>query len=572
VVTGSTDPYRALRDDPGLRAILESSIYGESVTGAAILDVDGVIVANSDPTQEGLRLPDRADLAALVDENQSSIRQLQVIYSQEAQTLEVRQQMLLGDEAFGSIRVGVSTALMRQAVTASLRPALITAMAALCVAVGVAGLLAQLFLRPIHVIRSGLTRLGQGESGVTLDLPPGDEFGDLGAFFNTVSQQLSASRPPADDPGGDLQASADRLEDAVALFNGTGELLFSNPAMQAVIPASSIGQSFGSLPEGHPYRGVLEKTLATHASHAPVQLTLEPDHQHLVVCHAVQGTKGELAGALLVSRDLAYLSRMHATLAYSRKLVSLGRLTAGIAHEVKNPLNAMIIHLELLRMKIRKGALNPEPQLAQVAAPTHGLGLATAAQGGTQALTEAGQSALQHVEVIESEIRRLDEVVQGFLRFTRPEDLRLQPVAVWALFDEILPVIEPEARKHNVKVVVEASPTQPSVSGDEAMLRQVFLNLAINACQAMPNGGTLRLSAAPASRGRVAVRVEDTGVGIAPEHLGKIFDLYFTTKDQGTGIGLSLVYRIVQLHDGEVEVQSTPGRGTTFTLLLPRAA
>ncbi len=104
------------------------------------------------------------------------------------------------------------------------------------------------------------------------------------------------------------------------------------------------------------------------------------------------------------------------------------------------------------------------------------------------------------------------------------------------------------------------------------MLRQAFLNLALNACQAMPNGGTLRLAAAPASRGRVEAKVEDTGVGIAPEHLEKIFDLYFTTRERGTGVGLSMVYRIVQLHDGEVEVQSTLGRGTTFRILLPRAS
>jgi signal transduction histidine kinase len=114
-------------------------------------------------------------------------------------------------------------------------------------------------------------------------------------------------------------------------------------------------------------------------------------------------------------------------------------------------------------------------------------------------------------------------------------------------------------------------PHAPAINGDPGMLRQVVLNLAINAIQAMGSGGTLRLMAAAGSRGRVELRVQDTGVGIAPEHLQKIFDLYFTTKDHGTGIGLSMVYRIVQLHDGEIEVQSTPGRGTTFRVLLPRA-
>src|SRR6185295_18282991 len=102
-------------------------------------------------------------------------------------------------------------------------------------------------------------------------------------------------------------------------------------------------------------------------------------------------------------------------------------------------------------------------------------------------------------------------------------------------------------------------------------LRQAFLNLALNACQAMPDGGTLHISAEAARGGRVAISFTDTGVGIKPEHLQRIFNLYFTTKPKGTGIGLSMVYRTVQMHDGEIEVQSTPGAGTTFRVLLPQA-
>ena len=572
VVTGSKDPYASLRTDPGLRAILESSIYGESVTDASVLDTMGTIVASSDPTQLGLRLRPRADLAGLVNEA-SPLDQLRVIYSQEGQSLEVRLPMRLGEEAFGSIRIGVSTLLMRQEVNASLQPALVTAAIALTIAVLVAAFLAQLLLRPIHVIRSGLTRLGRGEFGVTLDLPPGDEFGELGSFFNTVSQQLSADRTLLAGQKAHLQSAVENLEDAVALFNPSGELLFSNPAMQPTLPANAIGRALqGLLPTGHPYRTVVEETLATRKSRGPVHVRNPesaearnsdpgPD-ELLLMTHAIEGTDGGLVGVLLVARNLAYLSKMQSTLAYSRKLVALGRLTAGIAHEVKNPLNAMMIHLELLRTKIRSGmvmASSPQP------VAVGGLGLAEAprstAQGG----------ALEHVEIIESEIRRLDEVVQGFLRFTRPEDLRLQPVQVRGLFDEILPLIQAEAQKNNVRVIVDAALTVPSVNGDASMLRQAFMNLAINACQAMPQGGTLRLTAVAAPRGRVEVRFEDTGVGIPPANLGKIFDLYFTTKDHGTGIGLSMVYRIVQLHDGEVEVQSTPGRGTTFRVLLPRA-
>ncbi|MGH9349203.1 MAG: ATP-binding protein [Vicinamibacterales bacterium] len=571
VVTAAPEPYSALRADPGLRAILEASIYGESIVDAAVFDASGFTVAASDPAQEKQPMRVRGDLDALMDA--SAWDQLRVIYSRQGQTLEVRQPMMLDDQVFGSIRIGVSTLLMRQELTASLQPALIAAAGALLISVLVAGLLAQLLLRPIHVLRSGLTRLGRGEFGVTLDLPPGDEFAELGAFFNSVSQQLSADRSLLAGQKANLQSAVEHLEDAVALFNPAGELLFSNPAMQPVLPADAIGRALrGLLPLGHPYAQIVEETLAARRSRGPVQARVDGDDELLVMAHAVEGTGGELVGVLLVARNLANLTRMQSTLAYSRKLVALGRLTAGIAHEVKNPLNAMMIHLELLRTKLRAAARQAvTPQVEPLVAPVAPTGGALAVARREQPAPVIAQGALEHVEVIESEIRRLDEVVQGFLKFSRPEDLRLQPVPPRTLFEEILPVIEPEAQRNAVTVHVDASPHVPAINGDAGMLRQVFLNLAINACQAMPNGGTLRLTSGAASRGRVELRVQDTGVGIPPDHLQKIFDLYFTTKDHGTGLGLSMVYRIVQLHDGEIEVQSTPGRGTTFRVLLPRA-
>ena len=598
VVPESAEPYTALGTDSGLRSILESSIYSESVTDASIVDTNGVIIASSDTILVGTPQRQRADLAALLE--QRALRQLQEIYAGEGQTLEVRQPITLGDEAFGSIVIGVSTLLMRQELNALLRPAIITAAMSLLIAVIVAALLAQLFLRPIHVIRSGLTRLGNGEFGVTLDLPPGDEFGELGTFFNTVSQQLSADRTLLAGQKANLQSAVEHLEDAVALFNPSGELLFSNPSMEPTLPPDAIGRALrGLLPDAHPYRQIVEETLAERRSRGPTQVHLEEvagslhpstiargalssvegqasgNGDHLLMTHAIEGKDGGLVAVLLVARNLEYLSRVQSTIAYSRKLVALGRLTAGIAHEVKNPLNAMMIHLELLRTKIRKGALAAAPQPEAVVAGS-GLGLAEAghrpAKADAAQLAPLAQGALEHVGIIESEIRRLDEVVQGFLKFTRPEDLRLQPVSVGALLREIVSVVEPEAQKNNVKIEVDAPMSLPDVNGDAAMLRQALLNLAINACQAMPSGGTLRLVCAPATRDRLEVRVEDTGIGIPPDHLGKIFDLYFTTKDHGTGIGLSMVYRIIQMHDGEVEVQSTPGRGTTFRILLPKAS
>jgi signal transduction histidine kinase len=178
--------------------------------------------------------------------------------------------------------------------------------------------------------------------------------------------------------------------------------------------------------------------------------------------------------------------------------------------------------------------------------------------------------ALSHVDIIAAEIRRLDEVVQGFLKFTRPEDLKLQPVNLRSLFDEVIPIVRPEAERTSVGLVVDCDGSL-EVNGDPAMLRQAFLNLALNACQAMPNGGSLTIKCGRARRQRVSIMFTDNGIGIQPDHLNRIFDLYFTTRHGGSGIGLSMVYRTVQMHDGEIEVQSTPGKGTTFTVLLPEA-
>src|SRR4029434_1600676 len=194
-----------------------------------------VVRASSDPTQEGKPYPPREDLASLI--NADSLDQLRTIYARDGRTLEVRQQMVLGDQPFGSIRIGVSTVLMRQELDASLRPAINIALASLLIAIMMAAVLAQLFLRPINVIRSGLTRLGKGEFGVTLDLPPGDEFGDLGTFFNAVSQQLSADRTLLAGLKANLQSAVEHLEDAVALFNPQGVLLFCNSVMQPTLPA-----------------------------------------------------------------------------------------------------------------------------------------------------------------------------------------------------------------------------------------------------------------------------------------------------------------------------------------------
>lgn len=575
VVSADTDPaaaYQALHEDPGLRSILESSLYSKNVTFAAIADVKGRAVAHADQAREGEVLPPGGALAELLA--RPSLSQLKAIYTGQGQNLEFRQPLRLSDTDFGSIRIGVSTLLVRQDLDASLGPAVVTAGVALAVAVVGAMLLAQLLLRPIHVIRSGLTRLGRGELGVRLDLGQDDEFGELGAFFNTVSAQLSADRSHMAGQVANLESAVQHLEDAVAIVNPRGELLFANPAMRALLPDATPGTSLEHLVGGdHPLRGLSEQTLVSRGSSGPLSATF-PDlkgeaRERLIMTHAINDPAGDLVAIMLVARDLHYLSQVQSTIRYSRKLAALGRLSAGVAHEVKNPLNAMMIHLELLRQQFAaRVAGRPATNSGRGA-----LGAAVAAEAPVTVETvdtiNRGQ-ALEHLDVIANEIHRLDEVVQGFLKFSRPEDLKLQPVDLTVLLDEVAPIVRPEAERAGVALVVEPVHA-PDVNGDPAMLRQAFLNLALNACQAMPSGGTLRIRCESLRGHVVAISFADTGVGIKPEHLQRIFDLYFTTKEKGSGIGLSMVYRTVQMHDGEIEVQSTPGVGTTFRVLLPQA-
>ena len=176
----------------------------------------------------------------------------------------------------------------------------------------------------------------------------------------------------------------------------------------------------------------------------------------------------------------------------TRRVASLGRLTAGVAHEVKNPLNAMTIHLELLKQKLA----SPEPGAAS-----------------------------RHAEVIGTEIRRLDDVVQGFLKFVRPEDVTLAPVRTSSLVASVLDAVAPEAERSGVSCETNCHDAQLAIEGDETLLRQAFLNLAQNAIQAMPRGGKLRITCGAGKDGRVEMRVQDTGDGIPPENLARIFDL-----------------------------------------------
>ena len=173
------------------------------------------------------------------------------------------------------------------------------------------------------------------------------------------------------------------------------------------------------------------------------------------------------------------------------------------------------------------------------------------------------------LEVIGGEIRRLDRVVQGFLKFARPQELKLTAVDLNALLSSITSLLDEEWRPAGLRVDLALCPGLPAVTGDEELLRQAFFNIIQNAGQAMPVGGTATICTVLDESGNVSVRIADEGVGIPAADLDKVFKLYYTTRPDGNGIGLALVYRIVQMHDGSIALTSEVGRGTTVTVSLP---
>jgi signal transduction histidine kinase len=298
-----------------------------------------------------------------------------------------------------------------------------------------------------------------------------------------------------------------------------------------------VGQRLADLlPDEHPLRVLVDPSFAARRDlrGATVSVAVDGRQRELLVSAFFVTDVREAMGAMLLLRDLESLKTLQSLISYSAKLAALGRLTSGVAHEVKNPLNAMMIHLELVK----------------------------------EQLDRTPETARQSLDVIAGEVRRLDRVVQDFLRFIRPRELDLKTVDLGALLTSTATLLGAEWAPAGVRFALALDPTCPSLTADEELLRQAFLNIVINACQAMPQGGTVTL--ATAWRGdTVTVTVGDEGVGIPPEALDQIFKLYYTTKPSGSGVGLSLVFRIVQMHDGTVSVASQPGRGTKVTVELP---
>jgi PAS domain S-box-containing protein len=531
----NADPLDALRQDPELRSFLDSSVgYSPHLLYALISEPTGTVLLHTERQKEGQPEPARPNLDGLLKVD--TLSRFSALYNA-GRTYETVLPVTLNDRLFASIRLGVSTTLLRREVTASLQQSLAVAAVALPLAWLAAMVLAQLTVRPIRAIVGQVDRIRRGEP-VETTLVGGEE---LSAQLSHLGRELQADRLSTLSEKAHLQGVVDQLEDGVIFLNPERHILFFNRAAEAVV-GLSLEQTVGRpihevLDPTHPLLPFVDQVLGGAAGirNATVALPHNGREKEFLVSAFHMEDAHRVMGVAVLLKDLESIKTVQSLVSYSAKLAALGRLTSGVAHEVKNPLNAMMIHVELLKER----------------------------------LEDASPDVKQSLEVIGGEIRRLDRVVQGFLKFMRPQELTLKPVDLNAMLQSVGALLEAESQSHGVRFVLDLDAALPAVSADEELLRLAFINIVQNACQAMPEGGAVRIRTRPEGLDWVRVSVTDQGVGIAPEDLDKIFKLYYTSKPGGSGIGLSVVYRILQLHDGTVEAKSQPGRGTAMIVRLP---
>jgi signal transduction histidine kinase len=555
----------ALRQNTALNDLMNSMVeYSITVNDVAVADRDGRALVSTEPTQLDQILPVRPDYSEL--RHASLIRMLSIVFGH-PQVYNDTLGLDLNDQPFLTVRVGIRTTFLRFVFKPWLKESLSFIGLAMIISLVVAALVANLALQPIEQISRRLDALAAQET-----LTEAQTTGELG-------------RPElAPVPPGPLAALADPLlgrgDDAVAQVSGKierlgqrirnveevfsalrenldqilsnlqdGMMLFTRDA-RAVLVSSSVERFLNISRDrifGAEVRDIFDRSTrlgrtvrdAFEGGMSIVQeeVTTETGRRvevSLDFIHDAHSRDRHSLGALLTLHDLESVREIESELEVSRRMAAIGRLTAGVGHEVKNPINAIVVHIELLRNKVQSG----------------------------------GGDALRHLDVIQSEIRRLDRVVQTLVDFSRPVELKLADMDLREVVSSVLMLASAELETRGITVESQAPGHSVLCRVDADLLKQALLNVVLNGAQAMATGGVLAVRLSDGARW-AAITVRDHGIGIPDEIRSRIFDLYFTTKKEGSGIGLAMTYRILQMHHGQIDVESKLGSGTTFVLRLP---
>jgi PAS domain S-box-containing protein len=531
----------SLQTDSNLNDMLGSVVGNYFIIyDAAIVDLNGVAILDTRAALNGKPVPERPGLTVLRDA--SFIRQLRLLWSPGA-VYDVSEGIEFDGQAFGSVRVGVNTVFLRSELAPRLRQAGFFSVVSIFCSLVLAAVVSNVALGPLKAIARNLDSASAGDLLPDEETSADDEVGLVSLKIAHLGRQIR-------DTNEIFSALKDNVEQVMTKLQD-GLMLFTRDTRVVLVSASA--EKF----LGRPRREILGRTAAEIFSDGTVlgavvlpafqkqRALAQYEFEHVdgrrvqVSLDFIQ-ERGTPIGALLTMRDVESVRRIENEIEISRRLSASGRLTRGVAHEVKNPLNAMAVHLQLLQNKLQQD--DPETR--------------------------------RYMDIIGNEIHRLDRVVQILVDFTRPRDLRLEEVDLRKLLEDVSLLAAPDAARHGVRLVREVREEDALiVRVDSDLIKQAILNLVLNGVQSMKEGGTLTLAARRDGE-MILAEVRDQGCGIPPEAQEKIFELYYTTKgDQGgSGIGLAQTYQIMQWHYGSVQFDSIVGAGTTFRLRLPTAA
>ena len=529
----SGDVPTALRGSESLRKALDSTVaFGPAVVAASIVGNDGTVIVAANGDGEGRPALNSPSVKELDEQASRWLLFTSLPSLLTAKVYEARRGVDINGKPAATISVGVTTALIADQARHLL--IVIVASAGLVVALGMLAvlLIANRILEQLDVLASGFEQLAAGKSPAEVTVSGANELSTLAEKFNELSRQVRADRSRLDTDQTHLFDVVRSIQDAVVLLDANGVVLFANKEAQERLAPKNDSLEGASLatvlgPE-HPLLALVQSTVAgTEAHDVPLAL---PAGGTFLVSFFRLGRERIPAGLLIVLRDLTPVIELETALDSSNRLARLGTLISGLAHQLRSPLNGMNMRLELLRH-------------------------------------EAGDKGEKHIDKLRHEVTRLDEAIEALLRFMRPEQLKL------SVFDmnELLKELGGRVNSERVKVEYQLDSALPSVQSDRGMISEALSNLITNAEQAMVDGGGLTLSS-KLQGSSVEVTVADSGPGIAKEQLDRIFDLYYTTKAGGSGLGLPFAMRAIELNGGKIAIDSELGQGTVCKVTIPIAA
>ncbi len=548
---------QAVRSDIPLGAAIESAVrYYPTVYDVNIGDAQSSTLLSTNADTEDQPLPVRPSYDELLNDDPT---QLLIEVFGTPKVFDIMVPLERNGQLFASVHVGVRTTLLG----AVYKPWLTQAMGlmgfALSFSLLVAFLLSNFALRPLEQISQQLdywTPPGdaaeEDESSETqqdMASRVSSKIEKIGQRMRNVEEVFSALKENLDQILGNLQ-------DGLILFTGDGRAVLVSEAACRFLHKDRdtvLGLHARDIFDRNTVLGrSLWESVDAGVSMVQEEIRTETGRRIRASVDFIHDDEnGQGLGALVTLHDIESAEQIESELEVSRRMAAIGRLTSGVGHEVKNPINAIVVHLELLKAK----------------------------------LGDTSPPATRHLEVIDAEIRRLDRVVQTLVDFSRPVELQLCEQDLRDIITEVVALSSAELSTRDV-AVVNSMPEEPLIANvDSDLLKQALLNVIQNGAQAMPGGGRLEVTLqgdrkSPLNGDRFALKaskeaiisIRDQGPGIPDEIREKIFDLYFTTKAGGSGIGLAMTYRILQLHHGSVEVQSILGQGSEFSLRIPLAA